>query len=155
MTENVQQPLRYMARELDPITGRYYVRNRWHSPGVATDTVPLRSPGPIRDTEMTLFPEPEERTWLRLGGLRIMLREFRADHGRLPEKIEDFRPAAGTQWIDYELDAWGEPIVYRVCPNGYELRSAGIDRRLDTEDDLIPDGAGDCAFRPRCRVHRL
>jgi hypothetical protein len=108
-----------------------------HSPAVATDTVPLRGRGPITDTEMTLFPEPEERTWLRLGGLRIILRELRADHGRLPEKIEDFRPAAGTEWIDYELDAWGEPIVYRVCPSGYELRSAGIDRRLDTEDDLI------------------
>jgi RHS repeat-associated protein len=32
LTENVQQPLRYMARELDPITGLYYVRNRWYDP---------------------------------------------------------------------------------------------------------------------------
>jgi RHS repeat-associated protein len=32
VTENVQQPLRYMARELDPITGLYYVRNRWYDP---------------------------------------------------------------------------------------------------------------------------
>ena len=32
MTENVQQPLRYMARELDPLTGLYYVRNRRYDP---------------------------------------------------------------------------------------------------------------------------
>jgi RHS repeat-associated protein len=32
VTENVQQPLRYMARELDPLTGLYHVRNRWYDP---------------------------------------------------------------------------------------------------------------------------
>jgi RHS repeat-associated protein len=32
VTENVQQPLRYIARELDPLTGLYYVRNRWYDP---------------------------------------------------------------------------------------------------------------------------
>jgi RHS repeat-associated protein len=29
------QPLRYMARELDPVTGLYYVRNRWYDPVLA------------------------------------------------------------------------------------------------------------------------
>ena len=29
---DVQQPLRYMARELDGTTGLYYVRNRWYDP---------------------------------------------------------------------------------------------------------------------------
>jgi RHS repeat-associated protein len=31
----VQQPLRYMARELDPGTQLYYVRNRWYDPALA------------------------------------------------------------------------------------------------------------------------
>jgi RHS repeat-associated protein len=31
-SEAVYQPLRYMARELDPLTGLYYVRNRWYDP---------------------------------------------------------------------------------------------------------------------------
>ncbi len=31
-SRSVQQPLRYMARELDPITGLYHVRNRWYDP---------------------------------------------------------------------------------------------------------------------------
>jgi RHS repeat-associated protein len=32
VTETVQQPLRFRARELDLITGLYYVRNRWYDP---------------------------------------------------------------------------------------------------------------------------
>jgi RHS repeat-associated protein len=32
VSEGVQQPLRYMARELDAVTGLYYVRNRWYDP---------------------------------------------------------------------------------------------------------------------------
>ena len=31
-TEAVAQPLRYAARELDPVTGMYYVRARWYDP---------------------------------------------------------------------------------------------------------------------------
>lgn len=32
MTEGVPNPLRFMARELDPDAGLYYVRNRWYDP---------------------------------------------------------------------------------------------------------------------------
>ncbi|HEX8692781.1 MAG TPA: RHS repeat-associated core domain-containing protein [Longimicrobium sp.] len=35
VTEGVPQPLRYMARELDALTGLYYVRNRWYDPVLA------------------------------------------------------------------------------------------------------------------------
>ena len=34
-TEAVSQPLRWMARELDPTTGLYYVRARWYDPDLA------------------------------------------------------------------------------------------------------------------------
>jgi hypothetical protein len=97
----------------------------------------VSTPGPIVETEYTLFPEPEDRTWVRLSQLRIYLREFRSRNGRLPDRIEQFRPAPGTEWIEVREDAWGHEIVYRVCEEGYELRSRGIDGRLDTADDLV------------------
>jgi hypothetical protein len=93
--------------------------------------------GPIADSEYTLFPEPEDRTWVRLSVMRTHVREFRSRNGRLPDRIEQFRPAPGTEWVDLREDAWGHEIVYRVCKEGYELRSRGIDGRLDTADDLL------------------
>ena len=73
LTENVQQPLRYMARELDPITGLYYVRNRWYDPvmnrfvsedpigiagGINTYAYAANSPTNLRDPS-GLQPERE------------------------------------------------------------------------------------------------
>lgn len=53
------------------------------------------------------------------------MREFRSRNGRRPERI------------DSRDDACSGEIVYRICEHGYEVRSRGIDRQLDTADDLV------------------
>ena len=35
------------------------------------------------------------------------------------------------------VDPWGSPYIYTPHPKGFELRSAGRDRKLGTEDDYV------------------
>ena len=99
------------------------------------DTGPGRAP--IADGEMNLIPDPAARTWMRLAGLRAIVREFTAKHGRLPDRMEEFMPAPGTEWIDYRFDGWSDPITYARRGQGFEIRSAGPDGRVGTSDDLV------------------
>lgn len=92
---------------------------------------------PIMDTELTLVPDPGDRTWIRLHGLRMIVREFVREHGRLPELLRELMPEPGTEWIDYRYDGWGNPIRYVRKGQDFELVSAGADGVFGTKDDLV------------------
>lgn len=68
--------------------------------------------------------------------------QYRETHGELPQVqnfvalIDRLSPAHIVEVIRF--DAWQSEFSYRVIgPNRFELRSAGPDRQLDTEDDLV------------------
>ncbi len=51
-------------------------------------------------------------------------------YGEYPSEYE------GAEILAYETDAWNQPLRYqRTWPDGYEIRSAGLDGAFDTADD--------------------
>ncbi|KAA5543660.1 prepilin-type N-terminal cleavage/methylation domain-containing protein [Roseiconus nitratireducens] len=64
----------------------------------------------------------------------------------LPETLEQLRDgpsdaAKKAKWVapiitEIPKDAWGNELNYTVNGNSYELRSAGIDGQMSTEDDI-------------------
>lgn len=62
--------------------------------------------------------------------------------GRYPESLDDLtspinerKPLLNKGQLN---DAWGSPFQYKlVGKDDYELRSAGPDAKMDTEDDLL------------------
>jgi hypothetical protein len=108
--------------------------------------------GGIADTESDLFPDPRDRTWLRLKGLYPFVMDYLREHGSLPDRIEQFMPAQGTQYVDFHDDAWGHALRYVRRGHEYEIRSAGPDGELNTPDDLVETrtvdpAAGDRSLR--------
>ncbi len=55
-----------------------------------------------------------------------------------PATLEELIPRLSPQWVQGEkvVDAWGNPIRYRVDGKTFELWSCGPDGISGTEDDL-------------------
>ena len=70
---------------------------------------------------------------------------YRARHAHpLPATLDDLKqpdPITGGPYLEkITADPWGQPYVDRVLDaarGSYELRSAGDDRRVDTDDDVV------------------
>src|ERR1700741_2466476 len=107
-----------------------------HERGDTTPTVvhPLTSDG-----EEDIFPDPWDRTAVRMAAVRRRLETFARRHGRFPDTLADALPPGDPRdWrINYGDDAWGTPFRYRRRGSDYELISAGADRQFGTADDLI------------------
>lgn len=93
----------------------------------------------ISDTEDDLWPNPIERQAVRLRTLGSRLQEYVSKAGTLPESIDVL--TSDPKAVDLLRDVWGQPVVYRRIGSRYELRSFGPDRRPDTHDDIIIEGA--------------
>jgi hypothetical protein len=89
----------------------------------------------VVDTESTIWPDPTERTWARLGTLQHLIGRFEQSIGRLPERLEEVVPPDAAP-ASMRLDAWGNPVRYCLVGTDYELRAAGPDGALGTTDDL-------------------
>ena len=73
-----------------------------------------------------------------MADARRFLADFRTPRGQFPSTLQEALPSPRSAWItDYEHDAWGTPLRYRVVRSGYELRSAGPDRTFETSDDVV------------------
>jgi hypothetical protein len=74
----------------------------------------------------------------RLAAFKMAITMFRIDKGHYPWSLGELAP-----YLDASLiDPFGNPYVYvttgpPLCPTGYELRSAGRDGELGTEDDVF------------------
>lgn len=85
--------------------------------------------------------EKQMRARLELETLRTAIEVFRRERGRYPPVT------SGRELVDHlsprylhvvlRLDPWQQPYEYSATSDGYRLRSAGIDRKIDTPDDLI------------------
>ena len=81
---------------------------------------------------------PEVATFARLGVATSMVEEFRSSNGRLPD-ANDWAQLDSTSPLSF-MDGWETPLDYRVLEDGrYEIRSAGPDKLIDTDDDITTD----------------
>ena len=105
--------------------------------GTAADTVPVNGQ-PVTDTDVTLFPNPVDRTQVRMAAVIKLIGDYVTAHGTLPKTLEDVLPTEPkSQWeIDFENDAWHHRFRYRLLGSDYDLRSAGRDGDFDTSDDI-------------------
>jgi hypothetical protein len=101
-------------------------------------STPARADTPvvvIVDTDETIWPDPGERTWVRLGSLQHLIARFEEENGRVPARLEEVLPRGEAPSYMY-LDAWGSPIRYTATGTEYELHAAGPDGSYGTADDL-------------------
>ena len=91
------------------------------------------APQPIADNDVTVFPDPRDRTLVRMERARIFISESELEHGRLPPTIE----AAGSDpAFPIDRDGWGRAFRYSFRNGDYDFRSAGPDEIFCTEDDI-------------------
>lgn len=90
----------------------------------------------VADSEASFWPDPVERTHVRLANLQHVIGEHHRRTGRLPSSLDAvFGSSAEHRLMGH--DAWGNAILFRHLADGYELRSPGPDRVAGSADDLI------------------
>jgi len=96
-------------------------------------------PPGIVDTDRTLFPDPVDRTAVRMEALRRQITLYFESHGAAPDRVDQsYPPGPEREWIvDYRHDAWGREYRYTPLRTDYELRSAGADGQFGTSDDIV------------------
>lgn len=65
--------------------------------------------------------------------------EYKQAHGHYPATLSEL-VAADAQIAGWVNDGWGREIVYRIVPveaGSIELRSAGADGVMNTQDDIV------------------
>ena len=97
--------------------------------------------GPIVDTEDTLFPELVRRTEARIGVLRVLIYRHVRSHNLLPERLEPLVEPLKGEGVTL-MDAWGRRMAYSRTEAGYEIRSAGKDGLMKSDDDIVGTGDG-------------
>ncbi len=75
---------------------------------------------------------------------------YRIRMNALPDTLEQLRdgPSASenkAKWTtaimaEIPTDAWGNAFVYKKNGNSYEIRSAGVDGQVNTDDDIVVEG---------------
>ena len=89
-------------------------------------------------------------TKVQLDALKQSIDLYQVRINKLPETLEALRDglsdAAGkAKWVapilsEIPSDAWENPLTYSVNGNTYEIRSAGLDGQLNTDDDIVLEG---------------
>ena len=89
--------------------------------------------------EATMDANTRLRTGLtetNMNSMEQALALFSANEGRLPQNLKEL--FAARLFSGDPSDGWGTPLKYeRLSDENYRLISAGPDRTLDTEDDII------------------
>ena len=70
--------------------------------------------------------------------LERALREYQTLQGTRPKSLQDL-VEAGVLQDDDLVDEWGRALTVEVWEQGFQVRSAGPDGRLRTEDDWTLD----------------
>ena len=89
-------------------------------------------------------------TKAQLNSLKMNIDHYRIRINTLPESLEALRDgpsdsAKKAKWGDPIIttipnDAWDNPLVYSLNGNMYEIRSAGADGQVNTDDDIVVEG---------------
>lgn len=90
-----------------------------------------------------------DATTAQLANLKNRIKQFQLRMNGIPQTLEELRDgpsdaAKKAKWVgpiieEIPKDAWGNDLDYKVNGNGYELRSAGVDGQMSTEDDIVID----------------
>jgi hypothetical protein len=92
----------------------------------------------ITDTDSDIWPDPMERTEVRIEVLRRYLADHFASEGAWPASLAAVLPTGRDDPIvGYGVDAWKRAFRYVPADTDYELRSAGPDGRFETSDDIV------------------
>ena len=84
-----------------------------------------------------------EETRLLIGSLQNAVEMYTKTNGRLPDNLNQLLDGAEAfsvirPW--QPRDVWGIPFLYtKIDGDGFEIRSAGLDKRMNTDDDLTND----------------
>lgn len=91
----------------------------------------------IVDTDEDIWPDPIERTYVRLSILRNLITDFSEATHRLPADLQELSPPGDSLPRRITHDAWNHPIAFRRDGAGYELRAPGPDETMYTADDVV------------------
>lgn len=90
-------------------------------------------------------------TKVQLDALKQSINLYQVRMNKLPDALETLRDgpsdAAGkAKWVapiitEIPPDAWENPLTFSVNGNTYEIRSAGMDGQLNTDDDIVLEGS--------------
>lgn len=64
------------------------------------------------------------------------VRGYAAEHGSFPTKLSDAIPA-NARGKEGLIDPWGTPYEYSTSSDGFEIQSAGPDKKMGTPDDYV------------------
>ena len=89
-------------------------------------------------------------TRTQLNSLKNNIQMYQIRMNSLPETLEALRDgpsdsAKQTKWVapiinEIPVDAWGNAFVYSLNGNQFEIRSAGRDGQVNTDDDIVVEG---------------
>jgi general secretion pathway protein G len=89
-------------------------------------------------------------TKIQIKNLETGIGAYRIRMNALPDTLDALRDgpsdaalqARFNEPIMQEIpnDAWGNAFIYKLTGNQYELRSAGVDLQVNTDDDIVVEG---------------
>ncbi|MBR3086314.1 MAG: type II secretion system protein GspG [Kiritimatiellae bacterium] len=94
-------------------------------------------------------PEEAKITATRssIGGIITAVQAYELSAGKMPEKLDDLTVETETRAAligkSKLIDAWGTPYQYtKKTKFTFEVRSAGPDGQMNTEDDIFDTNSG-------------
>jgi general secretion pathway protein G len=90
-------------------------------------------------------------TKAQLNSLKNNIQMYQIRMNTLPETLEALRDGPSeadkkAKWVapiitEIPTDAWENQLVYTLNGNTYEIRSAGADGQVSTDDDIVVEGS--------------
>ena len=85
-----------------------------------------------------------------LMSLKSNIKQYQIRMNGLPESLEALRDgptdaAKKAKWVEpiveeIPKDAWDNDLEYNVNGGSFELRSSGLDKQMNTDDDITVEG---------------
>ena len=80
-------------------------------------------------------------TQTSIGTIETAAKTYEIRTGRFPDSMDQLMQPVGDRPALIEkrsgLDSWGVPFAYKKTGSSIEIRSAGPDSAMNTEDDLV------------------
>ncbi|MCC9601667.1 type II secretion system protein GspG [Stieleria sp. JC731] len=88
-----------------------------------------------------------DATTTQLKMLKSNIDMYQIRMGGMPQSLEELKDgpqdsAKKAKWVapiitEIPTDAWGNAFEYKASGNSYEIRSAGIDGQMNSDDDIV------------------
>ncbi|WP_164103086.1 type II secretion system protein GspG [Candidatus Laterigemmans baculatus] len=92
----------------------------------------------------------QRTTQVTLDNLKTSIRMYRVKVNQMPESLDelvngpsdpDKKALFGSPVIEeVPKDGWGNELTYTLSGNEFEIRSAGKDGQVNTDDDIVENG---------------